>query len=210
MRKHIIWDWNGTLIDDAWLCLEIINGLLIKRNFPTITLQQYQEAFGFPVKEYYQKVGFDFSTEPFTSINTEFVHEYERRRPECNLRAGTLKAISGFNQRGTTQSILSASKQEYLEQAVDHFNIRHYFISINGLDDHHAFGKEKIAKIWISESHLNLRDMILVGDTIHDYEVAAAIGIDCFLIFSGHQDRKRLESCGAKIIESSSELFSMF
>ena len=29
--RHVIWDWNGTLLDDAWLCVEVLNGLLARR-----------------------------------------------------------------------------------------------------------------------------------------------------------------------------------
>ena len=51
--KHIIWDWNGTLLDDAWLCVDVINGVLSRRNMSTISLRQYQELFNFPVIDYY-------------------------------------------------------------------------------------------------------------------------------------------------------------
>ena len=39
--KHIIWDWNGTLLDDRWLCIEAINQTLTKRNMNTITDDEY-------------------------------------------------------------------------------------------------------------------------------------------------------------------------
>ncbi|NCY21717.1 HAD family hydrolase, partial [bacterium] len=32
--RHLIWDWNGTLLDDAWLCREIMNGQLRRRGLP--------------------------------------------------------------------------------------------------------------------------------------------------------------------------------
>jgi phosphoglycolate phosphatase len=205
--KHIIWDWNGTLFDDAWLCVEIINQILRKRKLLSITPELYEKTFGFPLIDYYQKLGLDFSIEPFSSISTEFILEYERRRTECGLRPGALHTLRSNLQRGVTQSILSASKQDYLEEAVDQFNIRDLFIAINGLDNHHALGKVEIAKEWTSGTNFDAREVLLIGDTIHDYEVAKAIDIDCCLIYSGHQDRERLESCGVKVIEEFSELY---
>jgi phosphoglycolate phosphatase len=205
--KHIIWDWNGTLFDDAWLCVEIINQILRKRKLPSITPELYEKTFGFPLIDYYQKLGLDFSIEPFSSVSTEFILEYERRRTECGLRAGALHTLRSNLQRGVTQSILSASKQDYLEEAVDQFDIRYLFVAIYGLDNHHALGKVEIGQRWASEINLDLRDVILIGDTVHDYEVAQAIGLDCRLIYSGHQDRERLESCGVKVVGSFSELY---
>jgi phosphoglycolate phosphatase len=205
--KHIIWDWNGTLFDDAWLCVEIMNEILHRRAMPPVTLESYQKVFDFPLIDYYRKLGFDFSLEPFSTISTEFILEYERRRTKCCLRPGTLETLEHNLQQGLTQSILSASKQDYLEKAVVEFNIRDMFNAVTGLDNHHAFGKIEIGQRWISETDLDLKEILLVGDTVHDYAVARALGIDCCLIPSGHQDYQRLASCGVKIIESFSELY---
>ena len=39
--RHIIWDWNGTLLDDAWLCVEILNEILRRRNEQPVTHERY-------------------------------------------------------------------------------------------------------------------------------------------------------------------------
>ena len=61
--KYIIWDWNGTLIDDAWLFVEIMNEELKERMLPQINIQDYRQHFTFPVKKYYERLGFDFQKE---------------------------------------------------------------------------------------------------------------------------------------------------
>jgi phosphoglycolate phosphatase len=66
--EHIIWDWNGTILDDFQLCVEIINGMLIKRNMPTITKDEYSDIFDFPVKKYYKRIGFEFHKDSFESL----------------------------------------------------------------------------------------------------------------------------------------------
>ena len=208
--RHIIWDWNGTLFDDAWLCLEIINGLLSARGLPTITADQYEQAFGFPVIDYYHKIGFNFDVEPFERVSTAFISEYERRRVECRLRPGARTTIDRFRRHGISQSILSASKLTYLEKAVHQFDIRDRFHSISGLDNHHASGKMEIALNWMDKTDINSRDILFVGDTIHDYEVAQGIDATCILIYSGHQDKDRLVDCGARIIQDFSELSEIF
>lgn len=204
--KHILWDWNGTLWDDAWLCVEIINQMLHQRGLPAITREQYQELFGFPVIDYYRKLGFDFSTEPFVTISTEFISAYEGRKSECALRYDALELLKSNHQNGVSQSILSASKQIQVEEAVTKLGISDIFTAIMGLDNHHAFGKVDIGKKWISETDLALQEILLIGDTLHDYEVAKAMGIDCYLIPSGHQSQHRLAACGAKVIASFADL----
>ena len=58
--KHVIWDWNGTLVDDTWLFVDIMNGVLKDRNLQGITLDDYRNVFDFPVEDYYTKLGFNF------------------------------------------------------------------------------------------------------------------------------------------------------
>ena len=81
---HLIWDWNGTLQHDVWLCIEVMNGLLNRRHKPAITLQQYREIFRFPVREYYLKAGLDYENKPFELLTEEYILEYDSRSRECN------------------------------------------------------------------------------------------------------------------------------
>ena len=61
--KHIIWDWNGTLIDDRRFCIDIMNEVLKKRQMETMTEEWFLDNFCFPVKDYYLKLGFNFEKE---------------------------------------------------------------------------------------------------------------------------------------------------
>jgi phosphoglycolate phosphatase len=61
----IIWDWNGTLLDDTELSVQTMNQMLQKRNLQQLTHASYKEVFSFPVKDYYRKIGFNFTSEPF-------------------------------------------------------------------------------------------------------------------------------------------------
>ena len=92
--KHIIWDWNGTLLNDAWLFVEIMNGVLDNRNMDTITLEKYRKIFGFPVESYYKKLGFDLKKESFQKTGLEFIKEYKTRRYEANLYCGVDSILS--------------------------------------------------------------------------------------------------------------------
>ena len=42
---------------------------------------------------------------------------------------------------GITQSILSAGKQEYVDDWVIHHQLKDYFIKVLGIDNHYASGK---------------------------------------------------------------------
>jgi phosphoglycolate phosphatase len=204
--KHIIWDWNGTLLDDAWLCVEIMNGGLLRRGLPPLTLERYQEIFDFPVIDYYRRLGYDFTRETFEAAGTEFIVEYEKRKVECRLQPAAAETLGAIRDAGIAQSVLSAYKQDSLDEIISHFGLRGCFAKLVGLQDHYASGKIENGRRWIAETGHEPREVLLVGDTVHDCEVARAMGTDCILIHCGHNSLPRLQACGAPVLKTLSEL----
>ena len=204
--KHIIWDWNGTLINDVWLVVDIMNKMLKKRNLSGIDSKKYKDIFDFPVTKYYSKLGFDFSEESFEELTVEFIGEYYERFNECKLFDEVEEVLKKIKDRGISQSILSASKEDVLIEKIKHFGINKYFSRIIGLENHYAEGKIERGKKWISELSLNPQEVLLIGDTIHDYDVSKHIGCDCLLIASGHHSYEKLASLGIDIIYTLKEV----
>ena len=197
--KHIIWDWNGTLLDDCWLCVESINKSLLKRGLLLIDKEKYLDIFCFPVEDYYIKLGFDFEKEPFTVSGSEFIANYNARFHEPELHLGVVQLLNYVESAGLTQSILSAGKQEYVNDCITHHRLKKYFIKIMGIDNHYASGKTVIGKNWVLEMEYDPEEVLMVGDTIHDLEVANAMGIKCVLIAQGHTNYSRLQKTGAPV-----------
>ena len=207
--KHIIWDWNGTLINDIWLVVEIMNKMLKKRNMPGIDVKKYREIFDFPVIDYYAKLGFDFSDESFEELTVEFIGEYYQRFNECKLFDKVEEVLKKIRDRGISQSILSASKEDVLIEKIKYYGIDKYFIRIIGLENHYAESKVEKGKEWIAELNLDPQDVLLMGDTAHDYIVSKHIGCDCLLIANGHYSYERLAKLGVDVIGTLKEMIQI-
>lgn len=207
--KHIIWDWNGTLLNDVNLCIDIINGILAKRELNILSSVDYKNIFTFPVKEYYTSAGLDFSKETFEKLGTEWMDEYQRRRDESCLYDGVTDILSYVKSNGTKQSVLSAYMQDTLEEIIDILELTDYFTYISGLDHIYAHGKIETGKELVKKIGLNKNEIVLIGDTIHDYEVSQAIGAECVLISDGHQSKERLLTCGVPVLDSLMDLKSI-
>ncbi len=206
--KHIIWDWNGTLFDDAWLCIDVMNGCLMRRNLPQLTAERHRKVFQFPVKNYYINLGFDFGKEPFEVSGTEFIREYEKRKFECRLREDAIEVLHEFHKGGIGQSILSACQQENLNSLVDYWELSIFFEKLIGLRNHYARGKMGNGLQWIKTWSHNPEEVVLVGDTVHDYEVSVAMGIDCILIDGGSATRARLVACEKPVLRHLKDLLN--
>ncbi len=206
--QYIIWDWNGTLLDDVELCADIMNNLLKARSLPTITLEKYREIFTFPVKDYYIKAGHDFVNESFEKIGKDFIEEYEKRKTECTLYPFAAEVLEIMHSLKIEQHLLSAYKQNNLEDIIKHFGINEYFNSVRGLDHIYADGKIELGKQLMNEISSNgkVSKVLLIGDTIHDYEVAEGLSTDCLLVSNGHQNNEKLKSLNIPVINNLKEL----
>ena len=195
----ILWDWNGTLLDDAGWCVDVVNRMLRKRGLPTTDLENYRNKFGFPVEEYYRKIGFDLTAESFTDLSVEFVSLYSAKSHGYALHRGVLETLSAFENLGISQAVLSASEQNNLDKQIMEFGLTARFTAVLGIGDIYARGKLELGRRYMAQR--NSAHCLLVGDTIHDREVAQALGVDCVLLSHGHQSRKRLIATGAVVLD---------
>ncbi len=199
-KKHVIWDWNGTLLDDVDLAVEAIGEVLEAHGLPRIEIEAYRETFCFPISEYYRKLGFAKGTAAFETATLQFVESYRKRVGTSRLHAGTELVLKTIQDSGVKQSILSAAHQDDLESLLKHFGIRAYFDHIFGLNDHYAAGKIDRGHKLIKACGIPAKDSLLIGDTDHDWEVGQALGLDVLLLGDGHQTHERLKPLKAKLI----------
>ncbi len=190
--KHIIWDWNGTIFNDVVLSHDIISRLMIQYNIKAISLDEYKDAFTIPVRDYYEKIGFDFEKEPFEIVGRKWMDEYERRKFECGLYKEIISVLKKIKSSGLNQSILSAYSQHTLDEMVEYFRLKEYFANVVGLDNIYAASKLHLGVNLIKEIGNKKGEVLLIGDTIHDLEVATEIGVDCVLLSCGHQSYRKL------------------
>ena len=206
--KHIIWDWNGTILDDRWLTIAAMNSVLARRNMDELTEDQYLQVFTFPVIEYYRRLGFDFEKEPFSVSGTEFINEYNARAFEPQLHDGIIDFITELNENDISHSILSASGQKILDKLAEYHRIGHYFIAVLGQDNHYAYGKIETGKMLIKKLGIAPKNILFIGDTEHDLDVANAIGTHCALLSWGHTSTERLDKREVNVFNAISDLKS--
>ncbi len=205
-RTTIIWDWNGTLLDDAELCRTAINKMLKVRELPELSMDIYRDVFTFPVIEYYKVIGFDFSKEDWDPVAMEFIDLYLKALPGCGLTPFAAETLEAFHKKGYRQAIISAMQHDELIKSVSTLGIHQYFDFIGGIGDHYAHSKTDNARTYLKLAGLNPEQITLIGDTIHDSEVATELQCKCMLVATGHQSYNRLKSTGLSVLNDLSEV----
>lgn len=199
--KHIIWDWNGTLLNDVEFCNNIINRILIGNDLPALTIEEYKDIFTFPVQDYYKAAGLDFSKTSFEILGSDFIDEYERNKLNCSLYDGAIETLSAINKNGVKQSILSAYKHDNLISNLKTYKVFDYFDIITGSDNIYAAGKTHLGLKLIEQLQFDKDEILFIGDTLHDNEVAIAMGVNSILIANGHQSKEKLLTSHATVFD---------
>ena len=198
---HIIWDWNGTLLDDVAWCMTSINVMLKKRGLPVLdSVEAYHRVFGFPVIDYYRRVGFDFEKESFEKLAAEYIELYHDTKSEASLFAEAKETLAEFQNKGIHQIVLSASELKNLLSQMKPFDIYVFFDEVLGIPDIFATSKLDLGKAYIKRTQPERA--VLIGDTKHDKEVADALGVECILVANGHQSKNALLSVNAIVLDS--------
>lgn len=203
---HILWDWNGTLIDDVQLTYDVVRELIQKYNQREISLDEYRQKFCIPVSDLYRAVGFNVQTSELTEMAEYFHRRYEGSRDRFTLHTRVSEVLHAVTKSGRVQSILSAHPQDQIEGALSHFGIRHHFQSVIGATSNLGISKIAHGKEWFESSGLKPHQAVLIGDTDHDADVARALGIACVLVSQGHQEFAVLERTGARVFHTLMEL----
>ena len=201
--KCIIWDWNGTLLNDVELNIGIVNTLLAERGVPGIeSVDYYKREFTFPVIDFYRKVGFDLENEDFSLIARSYARLFNEGYPHADIFSDAEETLRIVKHSGRQQLIISATEQGYLLKQVDYFELSHYFTDILGVSDVLGSSKIERAKKWIKENEIDPSQVLFIGDTVHDYDTSEAIGCDCVLVSRGHNNREKLEKTGCEVYDS--------
>lgn len=201
---HILWDFNGTILDDVETGILSVNVMLEKRGLPVLeSVDDYRNHFRFPITSYYESLGFDFEKEPFNILAPEWVELYLKYVKSAPLRDGIIEALDLFSENGAKQYIISATEKNMLNSQLTELGIKDYFDGFVGLDNIHASSKVEIAKQWYTKE--NPKKAVLIGDTEHDAEVADALGCECILVANGHQHKETLIKCKAVVLNSVTE-----
>jgi len=190
--KNIVWDWNGIMVDDGWLFVELINEVLKKRSLKQLTIKDYQKRFCFPLEKYYQKIGFDFNVEPYDVPSMEFISLYDKNKYRPILYSGAENLLKNLCDSGVKNYLLSAQNEDSLMSLVQFYKIGGYFEDIRGTNNFHARGKGVVAKEILKKIPPG-QHVLFIGDTNMDMDIAQSGGFDSLGVTFGHQSKNRFK-----------------
>ena len=200
-KSHVVWDWNGTLLDDVEISVEALGTILESQGLPLQTRAKYLERFRFPIAEYYAEIGIEVRPESYGALAKQFIDSYDHRIERARLYTGVEDLLRDLAAVGVSSSVLSAAHEPDLKRLLDAYGISSHFTHVYGLGNKWAHGKIERGRQLMATIGLPAAQVILVGDTDHDLAVGQDLGIDVLLLTAGHQHESRLRSRHDRVVE---------
>lgn len=202
----MVWDWNGTLLDDLPIVVEAVNHTISQFGVGPIDADAYRDHYTRPVRHFYDRLfGRIVADDEWLRLNTGFHDAYFELAHQVELAPGAREAMSLVESSGWTQSLLSMSPQDWLDGIVERLGIHDRFEIVDGLSG--PTGGLKAAHL---EVHLDVLDIegssvVVVGDTPDDVAAARHVGARAILFHGGSHHMEVLEAEGVPIAETVEE-----
>ncbi len=213
-RTHLVWDWNGTLLDDTRAVIQATNAAFAEVELAPITLEQYREMYTIPIPRFYERFLGRLPTEAeWERMDGIFHRYYAEQRVGCGLTAGVEELLHQWQRAGRSQSLLSMYGHEQLVPVVRGYGIEPRFVRVEG-----RTGPSGGSKALHMERHFEAlagvggiapENSVVIGDALDDAVAAAHVGARAVLYTGGSHSRSSLEGAGVPVVDSLGEAVAL-
>ena len=209
--SHVVWDWNGTLLDDNRIVLAAVNEVCAGFGRPDLTWVEWQTAYARPMRVSYETIlARVLDEEEWARVDKLYHERYDALLHSCGLAAGVPDVLRQWTESGRTQSLLSMWFHTRLTPTIEQFGLTQYFTRIDGLAAEVGGGSKAYSLIQHLEAqNLNPAEVVLIGDVVDDAQAAQAAGAQCILVTTGAMTRHALETTGAPVTNSITEALDL-
>lgn len=200
MLTHIIWDYNGTVIDDVDASVAAVNDMLYTRGLPPTTKQEYTSTVSLPLENYYKGLG--IVDADMGKLSLEFRMYCQKHDNLCRIFDGFYETVEFTKSLGMKNILMSSLYSVFLLSETEKYKITDCFDEIIGMSDTFVGSKYENAKNYIDKNNLDPQNILFVGDLINDAQTAKALGAQCILIPNGHNSKEKCESQGVTVVEN--------
>ncbi|MFK4790305.1 HAD family hydrolase [Microbacterium sp. ZW T5_56] len=184
--RVVCWDWNGTLLDDVDRCLRAMNHVLKAYDRQPITdTEAYRASFGFPLADFYARHG--ITAAQFREAADLYLRVLDSSARTARLHPDARETMRLLRERGVRQVLASATLTDLLNEQLRPFDLADQFETVLSITDPYAASKHDVIAAWVQGAGVDPADVLMIGDTNHDRDIARALGARFVHFGGGHQ-----------------------
>lgn len=211
MISHVVWDWNGTLLNDNDAVLASVNAVCADFGAAGLTWADWQAVYARPMRVSYEQVLQRLlDEEEWARVDKLYHDRYDALLHTCALASGVPAELRRWAETGRTQSLLSMWFHARLVPTIETYGLTEYFTRVDGLPGDVGGGsKADSLRLHLEAQSLDPANVVLIGDVVDDATAAQTAGTHCILVTTGAMTRTALEATGAPVTSSVQEALQL-
>lgn len=200
MKKTIIFDLDGTLVDIEPVFIQIFNTLATEFHFPPILPEEIPTLKQFHLRSLlFERLG--WRVVYLSRILRRGQEEYNKLVLKIALFSGIADLLATLHTRGYRIGIVSSSRRDTIEALV-----KRYTLPIDFIRSGKLFNKAQSLRDVLQEENLILAETLYIGDEVRDVEACQKIGLDVIAVTWGLNSEEALKKTGAPTADTRESL----
>ncbi|RRO14864.1 HAD family hydrolase [Saccharopolyspora rhizosphaerae] len=209
--RHIVWDWNGTLLDDNHAVVSAVNTVCTSFDREHIDIDEWRAIYSRPLRTCYERLlRCEITEDDWARVDKLYHVAYRDLLDTCGMTEGVPHVLQDWAATGRSQSLLSMWFHDELVELVTARGLHELFDRMDGLRSAVGGGsKEEHLRAHLAAQELDPAEVVLIGDVLDDAHAAERAGARCVLVTTGVMDRAKLEGSGYPVVDSLPEAMGM-
>ena len=204
--QHVIWDWNGTLLDDVDITVQATIDWMASKGRHGVTKELVKQHSSRDYADFFAALlGRRPTDAEIKEARAYYQKIYAPARHTLPLAPDAKLALDEVDKAGMSQSLLSMAPHAELTELVDLHGLKRQFLRVDGDRTASMHSKVENLRNHLEALMLEPETVAMIGDALDDYEVSAQTGIQPILVDTGMYSTERLEQTGAPVARSLTE-----
>lgn len=203
----IVFDWDGTLLDSAAAIVRAIQAACRDLDLPVPDDARARHVIGLGLVDAMRHAVPDLAPENYQAMAERYRYHYLSGDHALTLFAGVPEMLARLHQAGHALAIATGKSRLGLERALDHSQLRPYFMASRCADECHSKPHPQMLEELTAEFGIAPAATVMIGDTSHDLLMARNAGVDSLAVtYGAHPHEHLLEHGPRALLDSVPEL----
>jgi len=199
MRRHVLFDLDGTLTDSAPGITRCLAHAVEAAGRIAPALGVLRPHIGSPLREIFRDVLGTDDAERIEVAIAAYTERFDRAGiHENSIFPGVVEALEALSRAGCRLYVATAKTQDVAERVIENFELTRHFDGIFGVRRAEGIlSKEDVVRSVLERCAIAHGEAVLVGDRCHDVEAALAVGIGAIGVAWGYGPAHELRGAHA-------------
>lgn len=203
----IVFDWDGTVMDSAAAIVESIQAASRDLGFPEPPDERARHVIGLGLGDALRHAVPELPSHRYEEMVDRYRHHYLSRDQELRLFSGMTELLNGLSDRGLLLAVATGKSQLGLSRALKVSGLERFFAATRCADQCMSKPHPQMLLELMEEFGLSAGDLLMIGDTSHDLNMAANAKVDGLGVAYGAHSRDALLACSPRdVVDSVEEL----